>query len=171
MICEENWYIIVRTWNRMSFREVRKVERQITKTAAAEVLIKGEYGVLSTIGEDGYAYGVPLSYVYRKETIYLHCALEGHKLDNIKFCEKASFCVVGDTEILPEKFSTKYESVIVFGVVKEVELAEREEALLGLVEKYSPNYIEKGKAYIRSGQDKARVIKLCIEHITGKARK
>ena len=39
-------------------------------------------------GEDGYAYGVPLNYVYVDNSIYFHCAKEGHKLDNIKIiCE------------------------------------------------------------------------------------
>jgi len=139
----------------MIFKEVRKAERQISKAAAFEILTACEYGILSTVGENGYAYGVPLSYVYRNELLYFHCGMDGHKLGNIKFNDKASFCVVGNTEILPEKFSTKYESVIVFGLVKEVEGEEREQALLGLIKKYSHNYLEQGKEYIKRAQYKA----------------
>jgi len=153
------------------FTEVRRTERKINKVAAIEILNKGEYGILSTVGEDGYAYGVPLSYVYMNDGIYFHCATEGHKLENINFNKKGSFCVVGDTEILAEKFSTKYESVIAFGIISEVVQEEKEQVLLGFIEKYSANYMEQGKAYIINAAQKAKVMKLCVQHLSGKARK
>ena len=40
---------------------------------------------------------------------------EGSKLDNIKYNNRVSFCVVGQTETLPEDFSMKFESAILFG--------------------------------------------------------
>lgn len=152
------------------FKEVRKTERKISEAATVEVLNKGEYGILSTVGEDGYPYGVPLSYVYMNDGIYFHCAIEGHKLENIRFNEKGSFCVVGNTEVLAEKFSTKYESAIVFGTIIEVVQEEKEQALLRFIEKYSANYMEQGKNYIKTGAARAKVMKLCIQHSSGKAR-
>jgi len=84
-------------------------------------LLEGQdYGVLSTASTDGYAYGVPLNYVYINNSIYFHCAVEGHKTDNITVNNKVSFCVVGEIEVLPDKFSTRYQSVIVFGLIEEV---------------------------------------------------
>lgn len=153
------------------FRDMRKKERMLPPEEAADLLERGSYGVLSTTGEDGYAYGVPLSYAYLDNSIYFHCALEGQKLDNIKNNDLVSFCVVGDTRPIPDKFSMEYESVILFGRASEVQGDEKEKALLALVEKYSKEYITEGIEYIGRSKDKTAVIKIEIEHITGKARK
>lgn len=153
------------------FSKMRKIERQIEVEETEEILQKCQYGILSTVSEDGFPYGVPISYVYKNKAIYFHCATEGHKLRNIKDRSKVSFCVVGETELLPEKFSTRYESVIVFGNASEVFDIEKEEALLEFINKYSKDYLEKGKEYIKRASDKAKVIKISIEYISGKARR
>ncbi len=87
-------------------RNVRRKDREISIESATQLLAEGEYGVLSTAGTDGQAYGVPLNYVYKNNCLYFHCALEGHKLDNIKANNKVSFCVVGRARVLPDKFTT-----------------------------------------------------------------
>lgn len=61
------------------FKQMRRKEREIENIEAEEILKNGEYGVLSTVGENGYSYGVPLSYVYLNNSINFHCALEGQK--------------------------------------------------------------------------------------------
>ena len=43
--------------------------------------------------------------------------------------------------------------------------------LLELINKYSPDYIENGKKYISASIIKTSVIKIDIEHISGKARR
>ncbi|MGF7060310.1 pyridoxamine 5'-phosphate oxidase family protein [Brassicibacter mesophilus] len=153
------------------FKEMRKAERKITDLESYEILENGEYGVLSTIGTNGYAYGVPVSYVLLNNCIYFHCATEGSKLENISTNNKVSFCVIGKTEILPEKFSTKYESVIIFGKAVEVYNEEKEDALEAIINKYSRDYLEVGKTYINTSKNKTKVIKIIVEHITGKARR
>lgn len=153
------------------FNEMRRKDRKLETIEVAEVLKKCNYGVLSTVGENGYAYGVPISYVYINDSIYVHSALEGNKLDNIEFNNNVSFCVIGDTMLLPDKFGTKYESVIAFGKAVEVSDTEKNEALLAFLDKYSSQYIEKGKEYIKNACEKTKVIKISIEHITGKARR
>ena len=94
---------------------------------------------------------------------------ERQKLENINYNNKVSFCVVGKTCVIPEKFSTKYESTILFGEANEVFGEEKNEALLELLKKYSPNFIDKGKFYIKNAGDKTRVIKMSIDKISGKA--
>ena len=101
-------------------KELRRKDRAITAEEAIALLNKAEYGVLSTVTENGKPYGVPLNYCIIDHCIYFHCAFEGRKIDNIKQSKSVSFCVVGNTEILPDKFGTKYESVIVSGEVEEV---------------------------------------------------
>ena len=151
--------------------KVRRTDREISKTAAQEILQRGEYGVLCTVSPDGQPYGVPLSYSYDNGVIYIHSASEGHKVDNINREARVSFCVVGKTEIIPEKFGTKYESAIVFGEVSELNGDEKRQGLLSLVKKYSGEYLEAGQQYIEKVGGKARVYKIVIDSITGKSRK
>jgi nitroimidazol reductase NimA-like FMN-containing flavoprotein (pyridoxamine 5'-phosphate oxidase superfamily) len=155
----------------MKIKKVRRKDREIGTHEAIELLSNCEYGVLSTVGKDGQPYGVPLSYAYKNNCIYFHCALDGHKIENIKENSKVSFCVVGNTNVLPNKFSIQYESAIAFGVASEVQGAERNSALLGLLEKYSPEFIEEGKKYIDQNEKATKVIKIEIGHISGKARR
>lgn len=152
-------------------KSIRRKDRETTAEEATRLLTEGEWGFLSTVDKDGQPYGVPLSYAYRNQSIYFHCALEGHKLDNLADNRKVSFCVVGRTRILPEKFATEYESVIVSGVACEVQGAERLDALVGLLEKYSPGFIEEGKKYIEQKDTATKVIRIDIDSLTGKARK
>lgn len=105
------------------------------------------------------------------DSIYFHCATEGHKLDNILYNSKVSFCVVGQTCVLPDRFSTKYESVIIFGKATEVFEDEKNMALVEILKKYSSGFMEQGKEHIKNRSMAARVIKISIEHCTGKARR
>ena len=152
-------------------REMRKTERQVTLEEAQQILREGEYGILSLQGENGYAYGIPLSFVYENGNIYFHCALEGKKLDCLAENDKVSFCVVGKTELLPEKFSTRYESAIAFGRAMRLEGAEKDAALLALVEKYSPDFVVSGRDYIEKAKARTVVVKIAVEKISGKARR
>jgi nitroimidazol reductase NimA-like FMN-containing flavoprotein (pyridoxamine 5'-phosphate oxidase superfamily) len=153
------------------FREMRRNDKQFTEEETRKILLEGEYGVLSTKESNGYAYGVPLNYAFSNDKIYFHCAQEGLKLDNIEYDNKVSFCVVGKVELLPEKFSTKYESAIVFGIASEVKGEEKQEALLAIIEKYSSEFMEEGRKYVMASGDKTKVYQIEIEHLTGKGRK
>jgi nitroimidazol reductase NimA-like FMN-containing flavoprotein (pyridoxamine 5'-phosphate oxidase superfamily) len=153
------------------FRGMRRQDRQLENSEVIELFEKGEYGVLSSVGEDGYAYGVPLSYAYSDGSIYFHSATEGQKLDNIRNNSKVSFCVIGGTEVLAAKFSTKYESVIAFGIAEVIEGEEKMKGLMALVEKYSPEFMEAGRKYAMNDEGKTKVVKIKIEHMTGKARR
>jgi len=97
------------------FREIRLKDRVVDDEKAFEIIKKGSYGVLSTIGEDGYPYGIPLNYTYFNNCICFHCAQEGHKLENIDYNRKVSFCVVTKSDVLGNEFDTDYESAIAFG--------------------------------------------------------
>jgi uncharacterized protein len=152
-------------------RKMRRDDRAIPDSEAQQILQAGEYGILSTVSIDGQPYGVPVSYSYTSDVIYFHCAVEGHKLDNLSGNNRVSFCVVGRTQVLPDKFATNYESVIVFGKAFEVTDDEKHAGLVEILKKYSPGFIDKGLRYIEGDSHKARVYKIVIESMTGKARK
>jgi nitroimidazol reductase NimA-like FMN-containing flavoprotein (pyridoxamine 5'-phosphate oxidase superfamily) len=56
-------------------KSVRRKDREITSKEAIAILDAAEYGILSTVGEDGQPYGVPLCYAYKDNAIYFHCAV------------------------------------------------------------------------------------------------
>ena len=152
-------------------KELRRKDRAITEEEAISLLSKAEYGVLSTVSENGKPYGVPLNFCVIDDCVYFHCAVEGQKIDNITQNKSVSFCAVGNTEILPGKFGTKYESVVVSGDVEEVFDMNKQIALEGLLQKYSPEFIDQGIKYIEGLREKTRVFKITINKLTGKARK
>ena len=151
------------------FREMRRKDKMKTYEEAVQILGECTNGVLSVTGDDGYPYGVPVSYIYHDGKIYFHCAGEGHKLDAIKADSRVSFTVVGADEIAPEKFTTAYKSVIAFGKASIIDTDEEKMAALNLIrEKYSGNFPKEGAAYIEKFWDKTTVVVIEIEHMTGK---
>jgi nitroimidazol reductase NimA-like FMN-containing flavoprotein (pyridoxamine 5'-phosphate oxidase superfamily) len=152
-------------------KELRRKDRAITEEEAMALLNRAEYGVLSTVSENGEPYGVPLNFCVIDRCIYFHCAVEGRKIDNIKQNKSVSFCTVGNTEILPDQFGTKYESVIVSGEIEEVFNDHKQMALEGLLHKYSPDFFDKGLKYIAAMREKTKVFKITINNLSGKARK
>lgn len=151
------------------FKKMRNRARQIEPLEAFEILKNNDYGVLSTTCENGYAYGVPLNYVYLKDSIYFHGASRGLKLDNIKANNKVSFCVVGDTMLLSDKFNTNYESVIIFGKASEVFDTEKRDVMFEFINKFSKGKLDKWEEYLEMMIDKTMVMKISIENISGKA--
>jgi uncharacterized protein len=152
-------------------REIRRQDRAASQEDAWLVLSQGEYGVLSTVSAEGQPYGTPFNYCLLDGCIYFHCALEGHVLDNLAANNQVSFCVVGETRVLPEQFATEYKSTVVFGQATEVFEQEKHQALVGLVEKYSQDFGQEGLQYIEKLADRAKVFKVSSDSITGKARR
>lgn len=153
------------------FKEMRRKDRELNSNEISAILKNSNYGILSTISENGYPYGVPVSFIYHDDYIYFHGALRGHKLDNIANNNKVSFCVVGHTCVLPAEFSTKFESVIIFGEAFDVDGDEKNSTLLEIINKYSPDFINQGKEYIQKANKATKVMKIKIEFVTGKAKK
>ncbi|MCR1933330.1 pyridoxamine 5'-phosphate oxidase family protein [Clostridium tepidum] len=153
------------------FKEMRRKEKKLNKKDIISLLEKTNYGTLSICLDNGYAYGVPVNFVYNNEAIYFHCAKEGQKIQAISANNKVSFSIVNNIELLPSKFDTNYESVIIFGKAYEVFENEKKEALLAFINKYSKDYIKEGKDYIEKAHNKTKVIKIEIKHIDGKGQK
>ena len=149
-------------------REMRRKNQALPAAECVRLLEEGTSGVLAVLGDDMYPYAVPLSYVYREGKIYFHCAPVGHKLDAIARHDKVSFCVIGQDEILPEKFTTCFRSVIVFGRARLLrEEGEIRAVLEALGGKYSPG-VPGLQREIDSSIHRVGIIELHIEHMTGK---
>ncbi len=150
-------------------REMRRSRQLLSQQDCEAILKEQTSGVLSVMGEDGYPYGVPLSYVYANGRLYFHSAKVGHKIDAIGQQEKVSFCVIAQDEIIEEAFTTYFRSVIVFGRARILEDdAEKRSAIEALAEKYMPALVEGRLQEIDKEFDRLCMIELMIDHITGK---
>lgn len=150
-------------------REMRRIDRKLTEQESVQILCNNQYGVLSTVNIDGYPYGVPISYAYADGKIYFHGTnADGLKKENIEHHSKACFTVVGKTDILPSKFTTKYESVIAFGKITISK--NTQDILRKLLQKYSPEFLESGEKYMTSSMNNVTVYEFEIVSMTGKAR-
>ena len=152
------------------FREMRRRRQALTQEECKEILHRGTAGVLAVSGDEGYPYAVPMSYVHADNHLYFHCAREGHKKDALRRNDKASFCVIDQDQIVPERYTTFFRSVIVFGRVQEVTEEEEMKRILQLLAcKYAPLQTEQQHAEaIQADWAGVCVLRLDIEHMSGK---
>lgn len=152
------------------FREMRRKKQLLPEEVSRGILERNTSGVLSLIGEEGYPYGVPLSYVLAGDKIFFHCAKEGHKIDAIRREEKASFCVIDQDKIVSEEYTTYFRSVIAFGRVHILENEdEKRNAIRILAEKYSGDQGEEGiDCEIGKHFANLCMLRFDMEHLTGK---
>ena len=151
------------------FREMRRHNQLLTSEECIEVLNKGTSGVLAVSGDDGYPYAVPLSYAYKDGALWFHGAITGHKIDSIERCSKVSFCVIDKDDVVPEKLTTVYRSVIAFGkayVLDDERKIAHGARIIG--EKYLPGMHDRIESEIAQSMPKLNVIRMDIEHMTGK---
>lgn len=152
------------------FRTMRRFKQQISNEKCIEILKTEKRGILSLIGDDGYPYGIPLSHFYNAKDgkLYFHGAKEGHKIDAIKNCSKASFCVMDQGFKKEGDWALNINSVIAFGKVEVItDIEQTKEICTHLVQKFTDDheYLEKELANALS---RVQCFVLAIEHMTGK---
>ena len=151
------------------FRQMRRKRQQLSQEESIAILQKATAGTLALLGDDDYPYAVPISYVYNEGKLYFHSALNGHKVDAIRKYDKASFCVIEQDDVQPEKYTTFFRSVIVFGRIHIIEdEKEKLEIVRMLGNRYTPNQDDALQKEIESGLSRLLAIRFDIEHLTGK---
>lgn len=151
------------------FRKMRRLKQELSPAEARKILEEGSYGVLACAGDDGYPYAVPLNYVLDGETIYFHCAMEGHKIDALRRSDRVSFCVVSRDQVVPEELTTYFVSAIAFGRARFVEdEAEKRAALMKFGLKYEPGMDAHVQEHVGQSIARTALIGIRIEHLTGK---
>ncbi len=153
------------------FRDIRRIDRALPEDEARDILARAEHGVLATVGADGSPYAIPVNHALTGDSLYIHCAIEGHKLDNIAHEPRVCYCAVAGAEVLPEKLTTLYESAIVFGRATIVDdPAERRRGLELLARRFGVDPAAAREAIEDSGPRTA-AIRVDIERITGKSNR
>ena len=147
---------------------MRRHKQALPEGECHAILARNTHGVLAVVGDDGYPYAVPLSYAALNGKLYFHSAAEGHKIDALRECEKVCFTVVDADEVVAERFTTYFRSVIVFGIARILtDPADLRSALGALADKYSPGIGGREKE-IESSLCRVAVIELTPERVTGK---
>jgi nitroimidazol reductase NimA-like FMN-containing flavoprotein (pyridoxamine 5'-phosphate oxidase superfamily) len=151
---------------------IRRKDRALDEQEAYAVLREAGDGVLATMGEDGYPYAVPLNHVLVDGALYLHSAISGHKLENLAFCDKVSYCAVAEREVVPAEVSTNYRSAVVFGrAVRLEDREERRKGLMALLQRFCPDHMDAGLRELENDFEHTAVLRIDIHRITGKARR
>lgn len=155
------------------FPQMRRSKQALSQEAMDAILLGGTSGVLALQGADGYPYAVPLSYVYTGGKFYFHCAKAGHKIDAVRHNPKASFCVIGQDQVVPEEYTSYFKSVIAFGTVRILEDdGEIRRAIEALSVKYAPEDTPAGRSrVIDRAWDRLCILELTVDHMSGKQAK
>lgn len=152
------------------FREMRRFKQQISEEKCIELLKQEPRGILSVLGDEDYPYGVPMDFFYdeKEHGIYFHCARQGHKLDAISRHDKCTFCIYDQGFQKEGEWLLHIQSVIVFGRIHIVEdEGKRIEKVRAIGRKYYPEAAAVEEEIAR-GADCMCILKMKIEHMTGK---
>ena len=149
---------------------MRRKDREKDADFAFEILRDCEYATLATVNHDGTPYCIPVSPVVINNMIYFHCAPEGKKLDNIK--ENDNVCISGVryTRLIPEKFTTEYESAVAAGKCRIInDETEKLMAFHAICDKYAKSNMNSFYLEISKSMYKTFICRINVEQITGKA--
>lgn len=152
--------------------DMRRVDREVSEAEARDILSRADHGFLATVGDDGWPYVVPVNHVLVDNLVYFHCALSGHKLENLAFEDRVAFSAVASSKILAKEVTTHYESAIVFGHASQVEDAtEKHRALELLGRRFCAGFEPQVAEEIRKDGPQTVVVRIRIERITGKVNR
>ncbi len=153
-------------------RDMRRRDRELSEDETREILGRADHGVLATVGEDGWPYAVPLNHALLGNVLYIHCASEGHKLENIANEERVSYCAVASAKVVSSMLSTLYESAVVFGRAAPVtDAEEKRKALMALIGRFCGDSTQQTERALAQCGPETVVIRIDVERITGKAHR
>lgn len=172
---------------------MRRKDREMDRDFGLYVMDKARFAVLTTIGEDGLAYSVPVSPARIGDSIYLHSAPEGRKIDNLKYNPVVTMVFVGDMHIpdpiqpeefealvasnqvaslVANKFTTEFESAIITGTAAFMtEVEDKLKGLRAIAEKYTPENMPYFEAAAMSGMSRVVVLRIDFDTVTAKRKK
>ena len=149
---------------------MRRTDKEIRSREEIDAIIRGSDVCRIAMAIENVPYIVPVSFGYDGESIYIHTAKEGKKINYFKNSNDVCFEFERNVKLFRNqehacKWTFSYESVIGFGKIHELEsLEQREIGLNKIMFQYS------GKDWV-FGEDQLKNIcvwKIEITSITGK---
>ncbi|MCF7859366.1 MAG: pyridoxamine 5'-phosphate oxidase family protein [Candidatus Cloacimonetes bacterium] len=148
---------------------MRRKEREITnKNMMLEIIDQAETCWLALNGKNK-PYVVPVNFGLEDDTIYIHCAPEGKKIEMIKENPNVclNFCIDCETMLAgsPDTWTTFYKSVTAIGKAELLyNLKARQKGLNAFLKHYAGKSLEFGDADL----ERVMIIKVIIHEMTGK---
>ncbi len=148
---------------------MRRKEKEIADITEIEAIIKKAEVCRIGLVDDDEPYIVPVCFGYEGRALYFHSAPEGRKIDLIRRNNRVCFEIDTDVVITgaekPCGWSTKYRSVIGVG---RAHILEDEEAKIHGLTVLMRQFGEKRSDLVFEKADHVAVVRIDIEHITGK---
>ena len=147
----------------------RKDKEIIPRSVIDGIIRDSEYCHLSCCVEEQ-PYLIPVSFGYDGETIYIHTALTGKKIDYFEKNPRVCLSFVSQAELISHPnqacdWSFNFASVIAEGIIKEVlDTEEKTSAINQIMTHYSGNDWDIPKKSLTS----TRVWKITLDKLTGK---
>jgi len=149
---------------------MRRTDKEIESREEMDAIIRGSHVCRIALAMDNMPYIVPVSFGYDGESIYIHTAKEGKKINHFKINNNLCFEFERNVKLIGSKenackWTFSYESVIGFGKIYELESVEqRGNGLNKIMMQYS------GKEWV-FGEERLndiRVWRIEIASMTGK---
>lgn len=148
---------------------MRRLDLVLSQEEALAIVDENQYAVLCLNDPEGRPYGLPMDYVREGNSLYFHGSKEGRKVNSMKATPWACAVIIGENEIVPNKFGRKYKSVIVEGGIELIDEPEfKRQVMTWVVKRKSPDYFEKGLTVIKKMLDRVLVYKMNMETVSGK---
>lgn len=149
-------------------REMRR-SRQLLSTEETEALLdRNTSGVVAVMGDEGFPYGVPVSYVYLDGRIYFHSGKKGYKTECFAERPKVCFTVIDTDDIVEEEYTSYFRSAIATGTIRIADGDERRTAFLAMCRKYSGSMPEDEHVRQVDGCSASYIYAIDIVSLTGK---
>jgi len=148
---------------------MRRKEQEITGIEEIEKIINKASVCRLALCENDTPYIVPLCFGYKNKTLYFHSAFAGKKIEILKKNNNVCFEIEADIEINKGdnacNWNIQYKSVIGFGKAFLIyDIHEKTTALDILMSHYSEGKFD----YLQNSLNRTLIIKVIIEHMTGK---
>lgn len=148
---------------------MRKADREITDHSELEQILREANVVHLGLWDGEQVYVVPMNYGYRDNALYVHCALEGRKIDILKTNPHVCFTVTHSQEVVEAEkacgWSTHFCSIIGYGTARFLEgRAEKIDGLNALMGQFTA----KPQEYREDLIPVTAVIRIDISEMSGK---
>lgn len=151
---------------------MRRKDRELTHLADIEAILKKAFVCHLGLSDGDQPYVVPMNYGYETGHLYLHCALEGRRIDMIKKNPKVCFEMeIFNREVIkngdqPCEWGTAYRSVIGSGTASLMKTAEEKTKGLTVILK---RFDDRDFTFADKMLDETAVIDITISEMAGKA--
>ena len=149
---------------------MRRKEKEIAEREVLEEILHKAPVCHLAVSDNDQPYVVPLNFGYKDYALYFHCAQEGKKLDILKKNNRVCFEVDVDHELVKGEsaceWGMKGRSVVGIGKAYLIDdTAGKQQALEIIMKHYGA---QEPFSYKEKGFEKALIIKVEIESMTGK---